>query len=102
MDTQAQLAAEAKPKTLVLHVRYLGARRQYVEPDESFATTLGEVKPKVLAFFQLTETSGQQGGKVYTFAMGGTPLTDLSVTLESLAAGKHELKLDLIEQLEQG
>lgn len=59
-------------------------------------------KPKILAFFELTESSGQQGGKVYTFAMSGTPLTDLSVTLGTLAAGKHELKLDLIEQLEQG
>lgn len=103
MEAQHEPAVEAnKLKTLVLHVRYLGARRQYVDPHAALSETLSDVKPKVLDFFKLTETPGQPGGKVYTFALGTTPLTDLSATLGSLADGKHELSLSLIEQLEQG
>lgn len=103
METNQEQAVEAsKQKTLVLRVRYVGARRQYVDPHASLSATLSDVKPRVLEFFQLTETPGQPGGKVYTFALGTTPLTDLSATLGSLAEGKHELSLSLIEQLEQG
>ncbi|MBI3528639.1 MAG: hypothetical protein HY067_11795 [Betaproteobacteria bacterium] len=102
MENQTQMAAEAKQKTLELQVRYIGARRRYEDPHASVNETLSSIKPKVLDFFGLSETPGQQGGKVYTFALGGTPLTDPSVTLGRLAEGRHELKLDLIEQLEQG
>lgn len=85
------------------HVR-TGAHthRQYVDQHASSTATLASIKPAILAFFHLSEDAGQPAGKVYTFSHAGTPLTDQSVTLGSLAEGGHELKLDLVEQFEQG
>ena len=40
--------------------------------------------------------------KTYFFAHDGVVQTDLSLTLGTLAEGKEELKLDLIERFEQG
>jgi len=98
MESQTQQAAEAKHQTLVLQVRYLGSHRPFIDPHALASATLASVKPAVLAFFGLVEGAG----KVYTFAAAGVPLTDQSVTLGHLADGKHELKLDLVEQLVQG
>ena len=85
-------------ESLIFDVRYLGAKKHYVDPHASATATLAQVKPKVLAFFGLKETPE----KVYVFSQDGTPITDLSITLGQLAHGKHELKLDLVEQLVQG
>lgn len=89
-------------ESLVFDVRYLGAKKHYVDPHASASATLAQEKPKVLDFFGLKETPDQAGGKIYVFSHDGKPITDLSVTLGHLAAGKHELKLDLVEQLVQG
>jgi hypothetical protein len=85
-------------ESLVLDVRYLGAKKHYVDPHASTAASLAQEKPKVLNFFSLKETPE----KIYVFSQDGTPITNLSVTLGQLAQGKHELKLDLVEQLVQG
>lgn len=105
MNIATQAADAAKDEhhqTLILQVRYLGAKKPYIDPDASPAASLGSVKPAVLDFFKLVETPNQAGGKVYFFSMDTKLITDLSVTLGALAHGKHELKLDLIEQLVQG
>lgn len=85
-------------ESLVFDVRYLGAKKHYLDPDASVTATLPQEKPKVLDFFGLKETPD----KVYVFSQDGKPITNLSVTLGDLAHGKHELKLDLVEQLVQG
>lgn len=84
--------------SLVFDVRYLGAKKHYLDPHAPVTATLVVEKPKVLDFFGLKETAD----KVYVFSQDGKPITNLSVTLGDLAQGKHELKLDLIEQLVQG
>jgi len=41
-------------------------------------------------------------GKQYAFSFDGTILTDLNVTLASLAGNKHRVDLTLVEQFVQG
>lgn len=102
MSTHDQVAAQAIPRHLVLHVRYLAAARPYVDPQASPTETLSAAKPRILDFFKLSEAPTPQGGKVYTFVKDGVAITDLSVMLGDLAEGRHELKFDLVEQLVQG
>jgi hypothetical protein len=102
MNTEFQSAEKAKHEFLILHVRYLGAHRPFVDDGAPRTETLAELKPRVLEFFKLTEGGGQHGGKIYTFAHAGKPLTDLSATLGHIAEVSNELKLDLVEQFEQG
>lgn len=85
-------------QSLVFDVRYLGAKQHYVDPHAPVTAALAVEKPKVLNFFGLKETAD----KIYVFSQDGKPITNLSVTLGELAQGKHELKLDLVEQLVQG
>lgn len=100
MDSSTQAAASHR--TLMVQVRYLGAHRPYVDPHAEATATAGSVKAAALAFFGLVDGGGQAGSKSYTLSKGTAPVTDLSATLEQLADGKHEVKFDLIEQLEQG
>jgi hypothetical protein len=60
------------------------------------------VKAAALAYFGLIDGGGQAGTKSYTLSKDTVAVTDLSVTLDQLADGKHQVKFDLIEQLEQG
>lgn len=89
-------------KTINLQVRYIGAKKPFVDPKADPGETLTSLKPRVLAEFKLSEGAVNGGTKVYFFALDGVTLTDLNVTLEVLAHGKHELKLDLLERFEQG
>jgi hypothetical protein len=100
MDSHAQ--AEHGQAAISVQVRYLGANRQYVDPQAPATETAATLKSKALRFFGLVDGSGQPGGKVYTLSKGTVPVTDLNLSLQQLADGKHELKLDLLEQLEQG
>lgn len=92
----------AHHETLVVRVRYIGAREPFVDPKAHTTETLSAFKPRVLAFFKLVEGDADGGTKVYTFAVDGVAVTDVGPTLGTLAAGKHELKLDLLEQFKQG
>lgn len=94
--------ADHGQRTISVRVRYLGSNRPYVKPQAAPVETAAHLKSEALAFFGLVDGSGQPGGKVYTLTKGTVPVTDLSVSLGELADGKHELKLDLLEQLEQG
>jgi hypothetical protein len=85
-----------------LRVRYLGARHPFEDPRAPTKENLTELKPRVLDFFKLKEGPVNGGTKVYEFAMDGVVLVDPSVTLEALAKGHHEVKLDLLERFEQG
>ena len=89
-------------ESLVFDVRYIGAKKHFHDPHASAHATLAHEKPEVLTFFALKETPNEAGGKIYILSEGGKPITDLSQTLGHLAHGKHELQLDLIEQLVQG
>jgi hypothetical protein len=100
MDNSTQ--AEVSHGTLTVQVRYLGSHRPYVDPKAQATATAHSVKTAALAFFGLVDGGGQAGTKAYTLSKDTVAVTDLSATLEQLADGKHELKFDLIEQLEQG
>ena len=105
MSIEVQTHGERLPahhKTIDLRVRYLGARRAFEEPKASAAETLAELKPGVLDFFKLKEGPVDGGVKVYEFALDGIVLANLNETLEDLAKGRDELKLDLLERFEQG
>lgn len=89
-------------ETLVVRVRYIGARQPFVDLKANATESLGAFKPGVLTFFKLVEGDVEGGTKAYTFAIDGTAVSNLETTLGTLAAGKHELKLDLLEQFKQG
>jgi hypothetical protein len=88
--------------TIALKVRYLAAGKPYVDPKAQQSETLTAIKPLVLDFFGLVEGAVDGGTKTYNFVLNDEVLTNLSATLVSLAEGKHELKLDLVERFEQG
>jgi hypothetical protein len=88
--------------TVELRVRYLGARRRFEDPKADAKESLAQVKPAVLAFFDLKEGAADGGTKVYEFALHGMVLPDLNQTLGALAGEQKELKLDLLERFEQG
>jgi len=89
---------EKHHQTLAVRVRYIGSHKAFEDPHASVDETLGALRSRALSFFGLTE----EANKVYTVALDGVPLTDLTKTLGQIASGKHELKLDLLEQFEQG
>ncbi len=91
----------SKEKDLNVQVRYVAARRPFVDRVDPLVT-LKDFKPTVLAFFELVEGNVDGGTKVYNFILNGIVQTDLDVTLGALAVGEHELKLDFVEQLIQG
>lgn len=88
--------------TLVLRVRYIASRKPLVDEHAQKDESLAVIKPSVLQFFGLAEGSIDGGTKTYHFALDGNVLSNLGETLGSLADGKHELKIDLIERFEQG
>lgn len=89
-------------ETLVLRVRYIASHKRYVNEHAQANESLTLLKPLVLAFFSLAEGEANGGTKIYHFVLDGNVLTDLGSTLGSLAQGKHELQLDLVERFEQG
>ncbi len=89
-------------KTLVVKVRYIAARKHYIDQHAAENETLASLKSPVLAFFGLAEGTVEGGTKTYEFSKDGVIENNLQVTLGSLAQGKHELKLDLVERFEQG
>lgn len=101
-EIQAGQQAAHHQKTLVVRVRYITSRKQFVDPQAQQEESLAALKPRVLEFFELVEGSANGGTKTYHVALDGIVLTDPGATLGSLADGKHELKLDLIERFEQG
>ena len=102
MHTEVQQGSQAAHNTLVVMVRYITSRKQFVDPQARQEETISALKPRVLDFFELVEGSVEGGTKTYQFALEGIVQTNLEATLGSLANGKHELKLDLIERFEQG
>lgn len=104
MDNQNPKGDKAAPHkdSLVVKVRYIAAKKQFVDPQASEQETLAELKPRVLSFFGLVEGSVDGGTKTYQYVLNGVVLTDLSATLGSHAKGKHEIDFDLVERFEQG
>lgn len=100
MDTQVR--APQGQGTISVQVRYLGAHRQYVDGNSPATQSVAALKAVALQFFGLVDGAGQPGAKTYTLSKGTVPVTDLTQTLQQLAEGEHHIKLDLLEQLEQG
>ena len=102
MNTEIQEGHKADHHSIAVRVRYIGAQKPYFDAHAKPAETLAALKQAVLSFFGLVEGSVENGSKVYVFAHDGVELTNLSQTLGQLATEGHELKLDLLEQFEQG
>jgi len=84
---------------LVLHVRYLGAQHQFVDDGAARTETLAALLPRVFEFFHLSDHGGH---KIYMFTHDGEVLRNTSTTLGEIAKSHEKLKLDLVEQFEQG
>lgn len=103
MHTEIQEGQQAThQKTVVVKVRYIAARQRFIDPHAEQKETLTSLKPRVLDFFSLVEGTADGGTKTYYFSLDGITQTDLGATLGTLAEGKHELTLDLLERFEQG
>lgn len=95
-------AVDKKVGELLVQVRYLAVHQPYVEPHAAATDTLGQLKQRALAHFELVEGNADGGQKTYLFSLAGETLTNMDVTLGSLANGKHRLEFTLVEQFIQG
>lgn len=102
MTTETQEGHKADHNTIAVRVRYIAAHKPFVDPHAKLDETLAALKHRVLEFFNLVEGAVENGTKVYVFTHDGVELTNLSQTLGQLAIEGHEIKLDLLEQFEQG
>lgn len=102
MNTETKGGHQADHNTVAVRVRYLGAHKPFVDSHAKLDETLAALKYRVLEFFNLVEGSVENGTKVYVFAHDGVELTSLSQTLGQLVTEGREIKLDLLEQFEQG
>lgn len=102
-DPGGESADHKKEKDeLLVQVRYLAAHQPYVEPHAAATDSLGQLKARTLTHFGLTEGPADGGNKAYFLSLAGETLTNLEVTLGSLADGKHRLEFTLVEQFIQG
>ena len=95
-------AVEHKNDELLVQVRYLAVHQPYVEPHAAVTGTLVQLKARTLTHFGLMEGDADGGRKTYSLSLAGETLTDMNVTLGSLADGKHRLEFTLVEQFIQG
>lgn len=102
MTTATQEGHKADHNIIAVRVRYIGAHKPFVDSHAKLDETLTTLKHRVLSFFNLVEGSVENGTKVYVFTHDSVELTNLSQTLRQLATEGHEIKLDLLEQFEQG
>jgi hypothetical protein len=69
----------AHHKTLVVRVRYITSRKQFVDPQAQQEESLAALKPRVLEFFELVEGSVDGGTKTYHYRKEST-WVDISPT----------------------
>lgn len=102
MTTKIEEGHKAEQHLIAVRVRYIGAQKPFIDEHAKSDETLAALKQRVLSFFGLVEGSVENGTKVYVFSHNSVELTNLSQTLGQLATEDHEIKLDLLEQFEQG
>lgn len=102
MTTEIHEGHKAEQHSIAVRVRYIGAQTPYIDAHAKPDETLAVLKQRVLSFFGLVEGSVENGTKMYVFAHNSVELTNLSQTLGQLVTEGHEIKLDLLEQFEQG
>ena len=102
MNAKSPGEEAAAHNNLVVQVRYLAAGQPYVEPHADGAEFVASLKPRVLQHFGLVEGDVDGGRKAYAMSVDGQILTDLQVTLSSVANGKHRVLFTLLEQFIQG
>lgn len=104
MNTQNQETAanHAAPAHLEVSIRYPAATKPFVDPHASPSETVGALKVRVLAAFEVTETSGPDGQTLFFLYFGDERIDDPSRMLGQIAGDKHSLKLKLVQQLVQG
>lgn len=89
-------------RSLNVTVTYPAAGQPFHEEEGQASETLGSLKARVLDFFGLSE--GEEGGQRISYFLfkGKEKLTDLSVSLGSLAGEAGALHLKLVQHIEQG
>lgn len=90
--------SENKKEDLIkVEVHYIAAGKPF-KKDAQSSETGGQVKEQALVFFGLSEG----GGKTYKIFYDRVELQNMNETLDQLAGGKKNIKLDLEEVLVQG
>lgn len=87
---------------LKVTVTYPAAGKPFKENNADPTETLAPLKTRVLAYFELVESQQGESSVTYHFFHGKDRLTDLSLTLGSLAGNAGALALKLSQQIEQG
>ena len=110
MTSQTQspgIEAEQSPKhadTLNVMVRFAAAPKPFQDHEASRSETLQALKARVFDQFGLTEGQSTPDGNSISYKLyhGKEELTDLIVTLGSLAGPAHALELKLSQHVQQG
>ena len=89
------MALEQENLHVVVH--YVAAEKPFVE-DAPRSETVGELKAQSIRAFGLSEGNNVS----YTLYDGKSPLENSNQTLGSVAGQKHELNLNLVQQITQG
>lgn len=90
--------------TLNVTVRFAAAPKPFQDHQASRSETLQALKTRVLDQFGLTEGQSTPDGNTINYQLyhGKVELTDLSLTLGSLAGPAHALELKLSQHVQQG
>ncbi|MBI3894357.1 MAG: hypothetical protein HY313_00350 [Acidobacteria bacterium] len=95
-------APHAAPDLINVQVRYPAAPRPFIDPKAQAAETLGQLKSRVLAAFEVAETQGPEQQVLFFFYHENERLDDLTRTLGQIAGEDRVLKLKLVQQIVQG
>ncbi|MES2522549.1 MAG: hypothetical protein V4617_07630 [Gemmatimonadota bacterium] len=100
----AEHSPNAKPDTLNVIVRYAAAPKPFHDTGASRDETLAALKVRVLNTFGLSEGPSALDGNAITYKLydGKTELTDLTVTLGTLAEKGRAVELKLSQHIQQG
>jgi hypothetical protein len=84
-------------------VHYAAAAKPFKDDDVDRSETVGHFKARVLEAFGLVDGATQDGKQVVYFLQHGDQrLEDMSQMLGAVAGDKHELQLNLVQQVTQG
>jgi hypothetical protein len=88
---------------LKVTVEYVGSGKPFKDDNADRSETVGQLKQRVLSYFELTEGQGP-GGNNYTYILyyQKTPLENMNQQIGEITGDKDVLKLKLNQQITQG
>lgn len=103
MTTDVTAAApKAAPDVINVQVRYPAAPKPFIDPRAQASETVGHLKARVLAAFEISETQTPDQQVLFFLYLEDQKLENLQQTLEQLAGRDRVLKLRLVQQIVQG